>query len=355
MPFYPVGGGNMATEKGFLKWLATPYAKALFAVAILALIWAIVKGFRQQDKLKNEAVKAARKVRAEEAISKLRRDVVPLQVNTNQNQSGSTQIVMVVQQPVTGTTGIVINPLSLYSGRSLEERSIAETYAPYGRLISCELVVTVDSSSISTPIIGFVTEDIWHDGKLVIPAGAEVHGTASSDKINQRIAAEGSWIIVWRTMDALNGAELVVQGVALDMQRNYQGGGWSITDGSAGLLGDVIKSDNLEELKLFAATFISAAAETLTDKDTYRDEFGRTTQTIEPTFKNAGYQGLSAIVNLYAERIAAAIERDGFFVRVPAGKQFYLYVRQTIERDRAKVGRMVLDDKFISTNRGIIQ
>ncbi|HRI14635.1 MAG TPA: hypothetical protein PLX89_16690, partial [Verrucomicrobiota bacterium] len=33
-----------------------------------------------------------------------------------------------------------------------------------------------------------------------------------------------------------------------------------------------------------------------------------------------------------------AIERDGFYVRVPSGKQFYLYVLQTIDRSAAEIG-----------------
>jgi hypothetical protein len=31
-----------------------------------------------------------------------------------------------------------------------------------------------------------------------------------------------------------------------------------------------------------------------------------------------------------------AIARDGFYLRVPAGKPFYLYVTQTLDRSQAK-------------------
>ena len=37
-------------------------------------------------------------------------------------------------------------------------------------------------------------------------------------------------------------------------------------------------------------------------------------------------------------RFFNAIERDGFYVRVPAGKQFYLYITQTVDEDDAKIG-----------------
>src|SRR5436305_1112867 len=42
-----------------------------------------------------------------------------------------------------------------------EGKVFSADFAPFGRLIPCELVITVDSSSIQTPIIGLVTEDIF--------------------------------------------------------------------------------------------------------------------------------------------------------------------------------------------------
>jgi putative ABC transport system permease protein len=45
-----------------------------------------------------------------------------------------------------------------------EPKTLSEDFAPYGRLIPCELIVTVDSSSIRTPIVGLITEDIYHHG-----------------------------------------------------------------------------------------------------------------------------------------------------------------------------------------------
>ena len=136
---------------------------------------------------------------------------------------------------------------------------MSDTYAPYGRMIPCETVITIDSAKIETPIIGFVTEDVWHDGKLIIPAGAEVHGKAQVDPSRERIASDNSWILVWRTTDRMNGAELPLHGVALDMERNETTGTWQLTDGSAGLKGDILKTDNWAEIKLFVATFLSAA------------------------------------------------------------------------------------------------
>jgi hypothetical protein len=236
-------------------------------------------------------------------------------------------------------------PISLYHGAG-DEAEVSDTYAPYGRMIPCETVITIDSAKIETPIIGFVTEDVWHDGRLIIPAGAEVHGKAQVDPSRERIASDNSWILVWRTTDRMNGAELPLHGVALDMERNETTGTWQLTDGSAGLKGDILKTDNWAEIKLFAATFLSAASTGLEDtQNTSNLLTGQTTQTPLSTPKNAALAGTSAVLTQYAQQILDSIKRDGFYVRVPAGKQFYLYVTQTIDLDHAKRGQSLVDLK----------
>jgi hypothetical protein len=49
----------------------------------------------------------------------------------------------------------------------------------------------------------------------------------------------------------------------------------------------------------------------------------------------------------FADQIASSIERDGFFVRVPAGKQFYVYCTEAIDLTKAVVAA---DDE--RTSRG---
>src|SRR6266545_108395 len=209
-----------------------------------------------------------------------------------------------------------------------EGKVLSADFAPFGRLIPCELVITVDSSSIQTPIIGLVTEDIFHHGELIIPAGTEVHGTAQVDRARERIASNGRWTLVWQ-----NGQELNVSGLALDHERDPDTGTWGITDGSAGLRGRLLKSDNLAEVKLFIASLLSGAAEAFTQKQV--SPFGTFAL---PTLQNAPLQGAQSVLDRYAQQILQTIERDGFYVRVPAGKQFYLYITQTVDEKDAKIG-----------------
>ncbi len=133
---------------------------------------------------------------------------------------------------------------------------------------------------------------------------------------------------MWQT-----GEELRVSGLALDREKDADDDGWGITDGSAGLRGRLIKRDDLAEIKMFAATLLSGAAEAFTEKRA--TSFG---SFAIPSLTNAPLQGAQSILDRYANQIQQSIERDGFYVRVAAGKQFYLYVTQTMDRADAKLG-----------------
>jgi hypothetical protein len=242
-----------------------------------------------------------------------------------------TKVVVDLARPEPNPPPPVLAPISLFGDATAgvpEPKMLGDTYAPYGRLIACETVITVDSASIQTPIIGLVTENIYHAGKLVIPAGTEVHGTAQTDRHRERIASGNNWTFVWQT-----GEELRLKGIALDREFSGDQERWGITDGSAGLRGRLLKSDNLAEIKLFAATFLAGAASALTEKE--QTIFGSVDSR---SLNNAPFKGAEKVLSVYAQRIYDTIQRDGFYVRVPSGKQFYIYVLQTIDRSDAAIG-----------------
>ncbi len=209
--------------------------------------------------------------------------------------------------------------------------ALSKTYAPFGRMIPCETVITIESSKLDTPVIGLVTEDVWHNGELIIPAGAEVHGRASLDRARERVAVSGKWVVVWRDGSPLNGTELVLNGIALDRAKDDVTGEFGLRDGSAGLLGDLVKTDDLQEIKLFASTFLAGFAGGLQPLQNQGTVLGGIAQVPIASGRNAALQGTADVLNAYARQIQEAIARDGFFVRVPAGKQFYLYVTETVD------------------------
>lgn len=206
--------------------------------------------------------------------------------------------------------------------------------APYGRLIPCETVVTLESNRLATPVIGLVTDDVWENGRVIVPAGTEVHGQAALDHARERIAVDGSWVLVWRSRDANNGTELTVRGLALAREPFEGSDPPELQDGSAGLPGMIVRATGNRELKLLAASFLSAATAALQDTRANPGPWGEIAVPAA-TVRNATLAGSGAILRNYAEQMREAIARDGFFLRVPAGTPFYLYVTERLDLGQA--------------------
>ena len=200
-------------------------------------------------------------------------------------------------------------------------------FAPPGILIPCKLVITVDSSSLETPVVGFVTDDVWHNRNLVIPAGTEVHCFARTGRVRDRIEVTGEWKFVWN-----DGREVRINGIALDRDYDPDSDSFSLTDGSAGIRGKVHKSDEFLEFKMFAATALAGASRSA--ETTTRSVFGEFRNN---SLQNAGLEGASAVAERYARLMLDQIEGDGLFVRVPAGSEFYVYTLQVFEPKLASV------------------
>ena len=118
-------------------------------------------------------------------------------------------------------------PISLFADSTAgaaRPKKLSAAYAPFGRLIPCETVITVDSASMQTPIVGLVTENIYYGDRLIIPAGTEVHGMAQTDRQRDRISTSTSWKLVWQ-----DGEELQLKAVALDREfdNNTNQSGWA--------------------------------------------------------------------------------------------------------------------------------
>ena len=222
-------------------------------------------------------------------------------------------------------------PQTIFATR---EQSVSEWSLPYGRLLRCELVNTVDSTNIDTPIIGLVIEDIWNDGRLIIPAGTEVHGVAQKSPVRERIGSDRQWFLVFE-----DGREVPVSGTVLDYALDpKKPDSWAESDGSAGLRGFVVKSDKYAEAKAILAAMISAGAGAFPETTSLISPLGGATQLNNGGIDSAFSAGLQAGGQLYSKRLLERLNKDPFYVRVPAGTTFYLYITQTVDLGKATVG-----------------
>lgn len=222
----------------------------------------------------------------------------------------------------------------------LEQVLATKRITPYGRLIKCSLINAVDSINLESPVIGYVTEPLMWDNKVIIPANTEVHGMAKGvSQLRDRIGCDKNWTLVLREPKYKNRRELLLQGIVLDKEYNPENDSYGLTDGSAGLKGVVIDNSESKEFKLFLASFISGMSSAF--QNTQTNGYGSVE--VLPSAKNAALGGTSSVMNEYANQVREAIKRDGAFVRVYAAKEFYIYVTQDIDLEAAKIGNKTLE------------
>lgn len=202
-----------------------------------------------------------------------------------------------------------------------------ERFMPFGSLLKCKLVNTLDSANIETPVIAVLLEDVWQNEQRVIPANTLVHGTAHAGRIRDRINASGTWRFVWQ-----DGRELPFSGVALDREYDNDTDGYGITDGSAGVKGRLMATDDYQELKMLASAALSGFARGTQDRS--QTALGTT---ITGSVSSGVREGVGEVFDVYAQRTLRDVEQNGYFVRVPAGKEFYVYVVESVVPQKAKV------------------
>src|SRR5260221_8410794 len=213
-------------------------------------------------------------------------------------------------------------------------------YLPRATLIPCALILTVDSSSRDTPVLAEVTQDVkafGANGKVVIPAGTLVAGFASSNRVRDRIEVKGSWDLIF----VKTGKEYEFRGIACDRIYDQNTGRYGLTDGSAGLHGQIFYTDRYAELKAFGAAALAGVAQSF--QTVQGNYYGGNNLQHAP--ENAGLQGLSNVMELMVQKYMNANDGDETYVRVPASKEFYVFTTSVVEPDRASVGAYGQDAK----------
>jgi len=130
---------------------------------------------------------------------------------------------------------------------------------PRGQLVKALLINAVESGAI-TPIIGIVEQDVWWNGKKLIPAQSEIHGTSQPEALRDRIGCNDQFVILLRETGA-DLRKLRVQGIVLDRDdANADKGVWAVTDGSYGMKGEITNGKSVLDGKVINGTFVRVPA-----------------------------------------------------------------------------------------------
>jgi hypothetical protein len=194
-------------------------------------------------------------------------------------------------------------------------------FAPRGTLIKVALIITLESNDVGTPVLGTVTEDVYWQGNLIVPAGTEVQAQAAGgSRKRDRIDVRGAFTFIWD-----DGSEYVCSGIALDHQP-LPDGSFAITDGSPGIRGEILKTDEYAELKLLLSQALEGVANN--QQDRFQSIYGLVPQN---TNRNAALGGVASGANGFADILSKRIEKDFEYVRCAAGTSFYIFTTDVFE------------------------
>lgn len=226
---------------------------------------------------------------------------------------------------------------------------VSERFAPYGRMISCKMINTVESGNTQTPLIAVVTGDLWWtntsgEKKLIIPAGTEVHGSIDGSKpVRNRLVTGNNFVLVWQASSNMVGFELQLKGIALE-KSTYPDNPVlaTISDMSAGIPGQVVSNENLSKFMMYTLAFAQGVAQGYQTTEVYTDS-GVTISTQDGTTKSAIARGTETLAQVMLQDVSQMIAKESYYIRVAAGTEFYLFVQQVINLDDAKVADTLLN------------
>ncbi|MDR1146889.1 MAG: TrbI/VirB10 family protein [Verrucomicrobiales bacterium] len=319
-----------------LKWLyKTSGGHITILCALVGVVWLYCKvtGFTLTGKPRTDTAEAAPPSARVETRTEI-----------DDFQPGAPRIVARPAAPsapasVNADYGYQLLPIDGYTSVA---KTVSNQFAPYGRLIKCKLVNTLESNNSDTPIVGLVMEDVWFNGQKLMSAGVtEIHGSINTSRVRDRINGNKNWITVWSTSagDEQNGHELPLTGIALSYTPDPEALGekWELIDGSAGLKGFTIDTTDMQKLLMVAAAFVQGAGQGLTQSTVFNTGGGSET-TYDGSLKSGAAQGFSKAAELLAQSMLDEIRKNSAYVRVPAGTMFYVYVTQTLDVADARIG-----------------
>ena len=321
----------------FVRFFVTGPGAILIVVAfILGVGWIVKRG---QDKERAEAAKrqVQRQLGQVKPSGQVDKATAPKEVLLYNNRLQSPPVLDLPQAPQVAKTSAIERQQPLASLVSFYQAVAPKptptpaapqpkdvtAWLPPGIFIPCALVNTVESSHINTPVVGEVIRDVIQKNNgvphVIVPAGTLVNSFAQSGAVRDRIEVAGSWVFVFP-----DGRQLKVRGIACDREADPANQQFGIEDGSAGLQGELIESDHWANAKAFIALLMTASMQTGTAVATSALQAAHTTGV-------TALPDTTPILAKYLDQLLNGETGDGRFVRVRAGKEFYVYPTETIE------------------------
>ena len=249
----------------------------------------------------------------------------------------------------TSVQGPKITIIDGESGAGRSKEFVSDRFAPYGRLLACKMINTVESGDADTPLIAVVMEDLWWinakgEKKLIIPAGTEVFGKVNGAKPQRnRLTTDGNFVLVWQATSDMVGFELQLRGIALE-KSTYPDNRMlaAITDMSAGIPGQVISNENLSKFLMYTLAFGQGLAQGYQTNEVYTDS-GVTITTQDGTTKNAMARGAETLAQVMLQDVSQMIAKESYYIRVASGTEFYIFIQQVINLDDAQIADTLLN------------
>ena len=116
----------------------------------------------------------------------------------------------------------------------------------------------------------------------------------------------------------------------------------AITDMSAGIPGQVMSNENLSKFLVYTLAFGQGLAQGYQTNEVYTDS-GVTITTQDGTTKNAMARGAETLAQVMLQDVSQMIAKESYYIRVPSGTEFYIFVQQVINLDDAQIADTLLN------------
>ncbi len=181
---------------------------------------------------------------------------------------------------------------------------------PLGSMVKCLLIHNIVINNFEAPVIAQVWEDFYFEGKLLLPFGTRIYGTASAGRQRDRVTVKFH-DIVFR-----DGKTIQINGIALSK------------DGSGGLTGTVIDDGTKKTILAMAMNLLSGIA--LGFQQTTTNELTGLSQ-VEANSRNALLNGVANTFQKQAQQVQSDIENSKGYAIVLAGSDLLVYFQKEID------------------------